>query len=338
MPFLGRTLESWFKLVAFYIVYYAFLTALFYFYVSKYQSTLPKIGGTQPYLQSRLDTPGLAAWPFNAMNGAEFDGDNSKILLDHTNVKYDKSGNKFNIAYVNEMVNFLKSYKEINPNAIDCGNKKLDKNVETAACKVDNADKLDEKTIKDGIKKKEAYVTLALNKIYGWKPFNRKLDVKGIKESFQKDSVYFDCFEIDFKTADKVENSKFNLEFVGEAGLKSYYFPYMGNNKQTVKENKIEYQKPFSILKISSKRDAAAFDDNVEHFFRCNVDADNVDYPVTGSGLTKENKSWSNDLNKLTLGFTQFGIGFKSEASKWVIRNKFYLLNIYFYIKLFFVK
>lgn len=309
MPFLGRTLESWIKLIGFYIVYYAFLTALFYLYVTRYQATLPNIGATHPYLQSRLDTPGLAAWPFNAMNGAELDGDNNKIILDNTNEDYAKTGNKYNIAYVKELTDFLSKYD--NSAAIDCSKSTDEKNVNTGTCKVENVNKLDENTIKEGIKKKEAYVTLALNKIYDWKPVNQKLDAKGVKETFKKDAVYFDCFEIDFKTGDKVENSKFNLEFVGDAGLQSYYFPYKSNDKLPT-DTKITYQKPFSILKISSKN--GGFDDNVEHFFRCNVDADNIDYPITGSGLTKENKSWSNDLNKLSLGFTQFGVGFKAES------------------------
>lgn len=289
MMLLGRTPYRWFQLLSFYIIYYVFLACLFYFFIVKYKNSLPVPGNTKPYLQSRLDTPGMAVYPFNSIHG---DGDNSLMELSNTEIKKE---------YIKEWNKFVSKYKNL-PNLVNC--KGAD--VETKSCNVPNIETAIKINITTELENQTPHVILGINKIYGWKPVTTTIKSFGTRpEKFIRDSVYFGCYESD-SSGIPIKDGKFKLEFVGaDDGIKKEHFPYLGMDKLV--ENPVVYNKPFTILKISSD---GGFGDGEMHTFRCNAVADNIDYPAVGDGLNDDTSGWSRDLDKLTLGYFQFGFRF----------------------------
>jgi len=98
---LGRTAGSWFRILFFYLVYYAFLTFLMYGSVTMYSDTLES--RDTPFIRTRTSQPGLSAIPANMYieddNNAEF--------------KYDTTDDKTFDAYINRTTEFLEGYPKM---------------------------------------------------------------------------------------------------------------------------------------------------------------------------------------------------------------------------------
>merc|ERR1711981_1252739 len=81
--FLGRTLQSWAKILGFYAVYYSFLAVLFYAFTVTYYlesrvlSTFP-VGGKPAIANPRLDMPGAVVHPFKELMD---DGDINRFVM-----------------------------------------------------------------------------------------------------------------------------------------------------------------------------------------------------------------------------------------------------------------
>lgn len=76
---LGRTGKSWFKILLFYTLYYAFLSVLFVFSIRIYQGYLPK---DRSRIMTRVDQPGMTVFPHNKMI-------NDKLNLEFSLDEYD---------------------------------------------------------------------------------------------------------------------------------------------------------------------------------------------------------------------------------------------------------
>jgi len=302
--FLGRDASSWLRIIGFYIVYYSFLAILILFFIQVYESYLPKPGGNSPKIVTRIDQPGASAMPFHGIESS-IDGDNSVLEIS-------TSGNDTNSKlYVTQMKEFLKKYN--NKHTDECIKPE---DVTKKTCTVANAQLLTPKMVAEGIQNHKPIFTISLNKVYDWTPLNRNLDnIDKYSEhmEFKKNSVYFRCYESELNGAE-IAKSKFTVKYLGEKGLKSTYFPYKANDKKTGNETVI-YQKPFIIGQIvplgKNPADAWKLESKQKNkFFRCVVDADNIESPKVGDDFTNhpEDRGWSNDLTKLRIGYAQFGI------------------------------
>jgi len=321
--FLGRTLLSWTRILTFYLIYYTFLGLLFILFITQYQKcNAPVPGGTAPKIRSRLDMPGASAYPFNNIY---VDGDQSIVRLSVNTTK--EHGPK----YIKGLVDFLNLYKETGKQE-SCDEGASSQDILTKTCKVPNYEKLkDSSIIKKSIQDKEPIVTLALNKIFDWQPKNNALEDPELyalennkKIEFIKNAVYFRCYQSEISGAPvKEAEANFTIEYMGDPMLKPHYFPYKGKNKYAEESNKknttknIQYLKPFVIIKIKPN-DANSW--NIEgekpktHYFRCKVDADNIEAPNVGDENVVDTQAWSADLTKLCLGFVQFAIQYVEET------------------------
>jgi len=333
---LGRTALSWAKILGYYCVYYSILACLSYTYIHTYQGHLPVPGEGGPKIRSRTDMPGAAVYPFNSIENAE-DGDNNIVTLS-TDIKKEQSK-----LYISTLEEFVKTYTvadsetSANKTVYTCTDTD---DITSKTCKVPNSNFFKNETIKDSVLNMSPYVTIALNKVINWHPLNKALWDDQVSKDFTnsqdfkfiKNAVYFDCYESDIsgahieeKNTKDSENagktptkesikSNFNVDLVGiEKMILPKYFPYLGLDMRS-ETNKIPYLKPFVIAQVKSTSNNETLIKehwgSSTHYFRCNIDADNIQSPRVGLAFENnpEDKGWSNDLSKLVLGYVQFGI------------------------------
>lgn len=294
---LGRDANSWIRILGFYAVYYSFLGFLIYFAVGQYASRMPAVGGSAPKIVTRTDMPGAGVWPFHSI-----DASNDKDGELHLSSKNENA--EGNDLYRTHLTEFFESYA--NDEAVSC--KLPENNPEKNTCKVPNASFLSEQDINQSIKDKKPIVAVAVNKVFNWNPINRsnKLD----NGQFVANSVQMRCFETG-SDGSPVENSKFSVSVIGtEKAILPSYYPYTAQDKLAEGEA-IQYNKPFLLAQINPLEDDAWVlnTDQKLKYFRCELLADNIQKPLVGADFYQASdavKSWSNDLNKLGIGFVQF--------------------------------
>lgn len=316
MALFGRSALSWFKITLFYCVYYTLLGFLFTFFLNSYWGGLPE-PGSRPRINTRTDQPGAGVWPFTSIIGTEADGDDNKLTL---SMDLSKEQDSF---YVDSLNNFTKTYD--NSDASVCVND----DVYVKTCKVPNADLVTPAKVNEWVQNRTPVVIIALNKIIGWNPLNRALAFPDIGANFEVNSVYVRCHE-SLVSGDTVKDSTFKFEYVGDKGISSNYFPYMAKDLGSIPESlKVRYQKPFIAIKIlpTKSKVESSFIDSWEtkmHFFRCEIDADNISKPATDEYLAADPKAkaYSADLTKLGIGFVTFGLSYSDDAAA---VNQFYV-------------
>jgi len=306
---LGRNAASWARITGFYFIYYSLLGGLIYFTVNKYAENLDQPGGKTQKIITRLDQPGSAVYPFQAI-ASKFDVD-GELHLSSKSMTSDA-----NSQYIDRMTEFIESYTNNGGSAVNChGNDK----VLESTCRVPNAKFYAEQVnLVNAIKNKEPIVTVTMNKNYNWIPHN----VNGLpdySQKFVKDSIQMKCFESG-SDGRPVVDSKFKIELLGlEKAIYPSYFPYTANDKHANEADQIAYNKPFLIAQIKAADDVDINEawkletDQKMKYFRCEMIADNVQRPLVGDdfyGATSAVKAWSNDLEKLGLGYVQFAFSY----------------------------
>jgi len=315
--FLGRTTQSWAKILGFYAVYYTFLACLIYFTVTQYSDSLVQPGkDVSSYINTRHDQPGAGVYPFNSFVK---DGDDSVIQLSTSEDK--NKGKNMNADYRTYTEEFLAKYTANSESAVVCENPE---DVLTKTCKVANSLTLQQAVtnLEDLVKEQTPIFMFALNKNFKWEPINNNKKLADNNVPFVKNSVEAECFEATNDGA-RVENSMFDVELLGEKLIRPNHFPYVANDKGK-EGDAVPYNKPFLVGKIGLSSAAQAegksikqawklADKQTHKIFRCEFSADNVEKPVTGEKFFKapaSTQSWSNDLTKLGMGFTQFGFNY----------------------------
>ena len=319
--FLGRTLNSWIKILLFYVVYYSFLACLIYYAVTLRASNLTNQPGDNvpPMIRTRTDSPGAAVYPFHSIESS-IDGDG---VLDLTNDKHSKAYVKAMNTFTEFMSNKDDTDKEVERNVGDCSNPAV--KPEDFTCKVPNVGELEKIDFQKSIDEKAPVFVVNLNKIYNWKPINygKSYDRSSTTSaatglSFKKNSVELNCYQ--FKPKEGiVKDSEFEISLIGESSLQSHYFPYIGQDIKGGQKVQVAYNKPFFIGKITPKNGAESWKlvenekgSGMEKHktFRCELLADNIERPAIGDDFwnNPEKQGWSNDLAKtLNLGYVEFG-------------------------------
>merc|ERR1712110_784226 len=124
--FLGRTLQSWAKILGFYAVYYSFLAVLFYgftvtFYLeSRVLSTFP-VGGKPAIANPRLDMPGAVVHPFKELMD---DGDINRFVMTEDFIKE---------KYCIQLDHFFTNKEKLNVGSVDCSG---EESTSTGTCNV----------------------------------------------------------------------------------------------------------------------------------------------------------------------------------------------------------
>merc|ERR1711981_1120851 len=311
--FLGRTLQSWAKILGFYAVYYSFLAVLFYAFTVTYYlesrvlSTFP-VGGKPAIANPRLDMPGAVVHPFKELMD---DGDINRFVMTKTFIEE---------KYCSQMSMFFLNKEELNNNehSVDCSAE--DQSSKTGTCKVSTKITGNKDIIKDlganfdittcnalTIHKKPMFA-IDINKIIGWTP--------------NQVGIHFDCYEYDSKTAEKLAVQAYKFKWLAGSSIPSYYYPFNGvSSEQLVKlpidnrgpqldgveecetsqclENK-PYNKPFVGGIIDGE-----FKKGTEHYFRCDILSDKINRQFEGNDPTT--KALNADLRKLGIGFVEFG-------------------------------
>jgi len=280
---MGRTAGSWAKILGFYCVYYGFLACLFYFGLSYYQGGLPAVGGA-PKIVTRLDQPGIGVYPFYTYRD---DRDNLEWPLK-------TADSDANMHYVKHLQEFLAKYDQ--ENAAEC-----EVSAAGQRCKINNfaIAKALESNVSERLRNKKPYVFLSANKIYNWRPISSEAsDELSIQDNqFRKNSIYFDCYEVD-GTEVVHNNTRFDIKPVAgsEEFLASELFPFTGNQN---------YQKPFVIYEIVPKEGGEGWGVGVNHQFRCDAIADNIEGPKKGD-FNEQNAQAKNGI-----GFAKFGFKYE---------------------------
>jgi len=313
--FLGRTLQSWAKILGFYAVYYSFLAVLFYgftvtFYLeSRVLSTFP-VGGKPAIANPRLDMPGAVVHPFKELMD---DGDINRFVMTEDFIKE---------KYCIQLDHFFTNKEKLNVGSVDCSG---EESTSTGTCNVKtnitkNGDAFN--GILSGknfgvssciavTEKKMPMFAIDVNKIIGWTP--------------NQVGIHFDCYEYNSKTADKLKEQTFEFKWLSSSSIPSYYYPFNGvSSKQLVQlpidnrgpnGDRVEdceskqckdnnpYNKPFVGGVISGE-----FKDGAEHYFRCDVLSDKINRQIDGDDA--HTKALNADLRKLGIGFVEFGYKF----------------------------
>jgi hypothetical protein len=295
---LGRDGKSWFRILGFYACYYSFLGFLIYFAVGKYAERMPLPGGTRGQINTRVDMPGAGVYPFSLIDSSiDRDGE---LHLSSNNM-----GDDQNKAYLKHMQQFIDGYAS--------GEECLGaKNAKDVTCNVGNLKQLND--LEKALENKQPIVAVSINKIYGWTPINNN----GLpNQPFIKNSIQMTCGEAK-SDGSPMEKSEFDVELLGEKSIRPTFFPYLAKDKFAENsEDFLQYNKPFLVAQIKPKNENAWKLDTANKqklkYFRCELFADNLERPKTGQNFYNANddvKSWSNDLNKLGIGFVQFAFTF----------------------------
>lgn len=303
--FLGRTRASWFKIGVFYIIYYSFLSALIYFTVTTYANNLKQPGARAGTINTRLDQPGASIEPLNLIQ----DSQENQNYLDA-----EKEDGRENKAFVEKFQEFEESYIT-NKTVSVC--RKGD--VANKCCKIPNLAKIDTDAVRQSIKDYSPIFTIQMNKRFGWTPFNKE-GQPNYPSPFVADSIQVTCRESQSDGAE-VDKSQFKVENIGiEKAILPKYFPYHAKDKLDEEDpDFVAYNKPFLVFQIKPEDGAKSwkFKGDVKKqmkYFRCEIFADNIERPLTGTAFyddaSDNEKSWSNDLTKLGVGFVQFGFSY----------------------------
>lgn len=301
----GRNAGSWLRITLFYLVYYTFLAALMYFFVTTYQGNLDTPGGKAPKITTRVDQPGTAVYPLANIT-ERYDKENA-IILD-TDLALDSTK-----EYIARFQDFKTGYDLRSKDAVDCTGEQ----VKTKTCRVKNADLLTDDNIKNSVRDQKPIFALSLNKVYGWEPINYRVkpEFLPVGTKFVKNSVYVKCFntKIDGEmAATKKEEEAFNISFYegSDPALAASYFPYQANDKKA--ENPVAYNKPFVLVQIEAK-DSSSWDQ--QQFFSCYWDANNLNRPQFVEKWSEQTKKWSMELEKMALGITKFSVQYQKKKA-----------------------
>jgi len=312
--FLGRTFQSWAKILGFYAVYYSFLAVLFYgftvtFYLESRVLSSSPVGGKPAIANPRLDMPGAVVHPFKELME---DGDINRFVMTEEFIEH---------KYCAEISKFFMNKETLNEKSVDCSSE--DHNSKSGTCQVDtsitkNGDvitnlgkKFDITTCKALTEKKYPMFAIDINKIIGWTP--------------NQVGIHFDCYEYDSKSAEKLSEQTFDFKWLSSSSIPSYYYPFNGvSSEQLVKlpiDNRgpkgdaVEdcktdeciankpYNKPFVGGVISGD-----FKKGAEHYFRCDILSDKISRQFDGDNA--DTKALNADLRKLGIGFVEFGYKF----------------------------
>merc|ERR1719361_472509 len=137
-----------------------------------------------------------------------------------------------NSKYFSYSIAFLR--KHYSNDVVDCVKGDDNKNPEHVTCEIPGLSGLTDSMIQNQIETGYPLIFLDVNKIIGWEPKNRKtVPPSQANNTFEIDTVYFECFEYDRKTGEPKAESNFKFEIVegGLQGVSANYFPYLGKDK-----------------------------------------------------------------------------------------------------------
>lgn len=309
---LGRTANSWFKILAFYAVYYSLLGVLFWgFTITFYQGKMvlqdSPVGGKPAIVHSRLDQPGIASHPFNEMLDYKDSSGDHRVDLSLNGGAYCESVS----AYFDKVEDsdtlcsalFGKGEHANSPYDVTC---KMSLAVRSEFCAgkpglCSSGASLANVCTNLLEKHASPVVVLDVNKIVDWTPMNNQA----------RDAIQFNCYEFDAKKDEKVKDSNFKFTPVSEHdSLKRRYFPFPGMKdvaNPTRSSTNPAYNKPFAAFAVEPKNGKADWGKDF-HDFRCEVIADNINRPTVDGAVAAADLDWSKDLRKINVGFTEFGI------------------------------
>jgi sodium/potassium-transporting ATPase subunit beta len=238
---LGRTATSWFQILAFYVVLYAFLAGFFASLLLVFYQTLDESKPTWQLDSSRIGSnPGMGYRPVHP------DPDVAVISFD----KNDEA----NVKMWKEAVDsFFKPYYDAPAGDYeDCQYGREPSTEKPCRFPVPTSVNCSEQN-SYGFKDNSPCFYLKLNKIYGWKPdpYSRedimtnamkmpedlKNKILGLSNEMISNNVWVSC------SGDAEILGETSFEYIGHMGFPSYYYPYA---------NQKGYRAPFVVLQISN--------------------------------------------------------------------------------------
>jgi len=195
--FLGRTAESWGKILGFYAVYYFILFLIFMFSIKMIDLSCKwSNDGTRPKINSRLDEPGLIVIPHNYA-----DTDDVKNNLMYKKVSAESEHDVHNDEFENIIDQYY--FKLIRPNMDTCHPDGPVSHYTKFLWNHTVNTNTGENGFRDSLRKGKPIILLKLNRIINWQPVTvtkakgalktaiAKSNVEGAH--FMKNMVYFTC-------------------------------------------------------------------------------------------------------------------------------------------------
>jgi len=230
---LGRGGASWARISVFYLFYYTFLASLFSLSIFLTWNILNQ--ADQPYLQIRLQGPGLTAEP-----KLESKSSYSKDIS--FNMRNPNSYQK----YVARLRSYLKKYNSDNQTGDDwvqCGGKTMF-NEDGKLCKQDLADlgTCGDVNSNFGYDIGQPCILLRVNRIIGWQPVPYVLDGSALGFDDQ-DSRRSDSKAPSLDEVLSVDNTNYNPQtmYVSCYGKKKGDKPLLNNGVETAVSDKVKY-------------------------------------------------------------------------------------------------
>lgn len=200
--FLGRTPQSWGRILGFYLVYYTFLLLLFLFTIWCVELRIKgneegKGHPSRPVINTRLDEPGLAVFPHTSVLG--LDDDLNKELIIRT-----KPSTKEHRDYEKMLTNAY-YHRILEPNLRKCDPNSAVHSYSKNIWKTDVKQGLKNAGMKgliSGLRSYHPVFFLRLNKIVNWKPvpvtqvsteLQKAIAGPENRYRYQHDMVYFTC-------------------------------------------------------------------------------------------------------------------------------------------------
>jgi len=205
--FLGRTTESWGKILGFYAIYYFILFLIFMFSLKVFEwNSMLSNGGTRPAINSRLDEPGLVVIPHNYI----IEDDLNKNL-EYSKVEAESENEELQDQFENIIDQYY--FKLLKPNMDTCHPDGPVAHYSKFLWNHTVNTQTGENGFRDSLRKGKPIILLKLTRIINWQPVSvvkakgelkQAIQTSGVPGAhFMKDMVYFTCKDADESLDDK---------------------------------------------------------------------------------------------------------------------------------------
>jgi hypothetical protein len=309
-----RTGSDWFKIIGYYVIYYAFLVAILLLVVNWDQSLWAQsLPSAKPYSQARIHSPGMSIFPI-MWSRPDYHDPTSEY--GHV---IDLNNDIMTTAYKSRMEKFIQAYidEAQSDNSVDCDGSKTYRSDNTMKnCKIYN----DYQWITDKCGNDFGYnsnktgnaspcLIVSLNNIINWQLVGLSGSITKSKNQGEiigdGNHVHFHCdiWDKSEKAGYSTEtiSTKYEIEWIEPSNgqyangktsiggqIPNYFYPYRGHDKNTIyntpcnsgydegryQECNIRANKPFKVMKLIKKDQNS--NSNIDINLKCSAYANNI--------------------------------------------------------------